>query len=439
MNTSTELIADYNPHAAFIYRDHWVVTQEQFLSEAYRLAHKLPEGVLLINFCHDRYYFALAFAAALIKGSTSLLLPNRQSGTLAEVLLEFPNSICVLDHDESPAVDSLDVRVDYSDLEPVKYAPELPYIKDDLVAAIALTSGSTGKPKALEKPWSTLAGTARRLGRRFDTSGSSYCISATVPSQHMYGLEMTVLMALQAGCSLNCAHPFFPKDILTSLCATPEPRLFVSTPVHLRVLQESGLEPCRVSKIVSATAPLSTELATKTELFFGGRLDEIYGFTEAGSVATRRPSDTLVWQLLDNMSIREVKGSIAVEGQHLKNAQTVTDVVELIDDRTFCLLGRSNDMLNIAGKRSSLVELNLKLLGVTGVEDGIVFLTESEGERPVALVVTRRTVHDISQELANSIDPVFLPRPIKKVSHLPRNSTGKIPSKSLNELWMELE
>ena len=37
-------------------------------------------------------------------------------------------------------------------------------------------------------------------------------------------------------------------------------------------------------------------------------------------------------------------------------------------------------------------------------------------------------------ELRRSIDPVFLPRPLRKVAALPRNGTGKLPRAELRAL-----
>ena len=40
----------------------------------------------------------------------------------------------------------------------------------------------------------------------------------------------------------------------------------------------------------------------------------------------------------------------------------------------------------------------------------------------------------IARALRQSIDPVFLPRPLRKVPALPRNETGKLPRHALEAL-----
>ena len=52
------------------------------------------------------------------------------------------------------------------------------------------------------------------------------------------------------------------------------------------------------------------------------------------------------------------------------------DVIEIIGDQEFLLHGRTPDMVNIAGKRSSFGYLNAQLNAIPGVLDGAFFLRE---------------------------------------------------------------
>src|SRR5690606_18064834 len=93
--------------------------------------------------------------------------------------------------------------------------------------------------------------------------------------------------------------------------------------------------------------------------------------------------------------------------------------------------------LNVAGKRASLADLTLKLLRINGVDDGVIFLldTNEHGERPVALVVSELSESVILQKLAQSIDVTFLPRPLRRIAQLPRNETGKLTRAALLAAW----
>ncbi|MEJ2060388.1 MAG: hypothetical protein P8Y64_07870, partial [Gammaproteobacteria bacterium] len=106
------------------------------------------------------------------------------------------------------------------------------------------------------------------------------------------------------------------------------------------------------------------------------------------------------------------------------------------EDGRFEWLGRKADLVNIAGKRAALGDLNHRLLAIDGVEDGV-FLVPDEGvrERLAALVVAPGLSEaDILKALGRSLDPVFLPRPLVKVDSLPRNATGKLPRQAILDL-----
>ena len=93
-------------------------------------------------------------------------------------------------------------------------------------------------------------------------------------------------------------------------------------------------------------------------------------------------------------------------------------------------------MINIAGKRGSLADLNHRLLAIPGVNDGVIFIRENSPERTAALVVAPRLhAADIIGELKSQIDPAFLPRPVLMVPCLPRQETGKLAKKAVQELF----
>ena len=90
-------------------------------------------------------------------------------------------------------------------------------------------------------------------------------ILGTVPPQHMYGFESTVLLPLQSGGALCAERPFFPADIAAALAELPRPRVLITTPVHLRSLLTAEIALPALDLIVSATAMLPTNLAREVE------------------------------------------------------------------------------------------------------------------------------------------------------------------------------
>jgi 3-hydroxymyristoyl/3-hydroxydecanoyl-(acyl carrier protein) dehydratase len=59
----------------------------------------------------------------------------------------------------------------------------------------------------------------------------------------------------------------------------------------------------------------------------------------------------------------------------------LADMLDLLDERRFRLLGRANDLIHVAGKRSSLAHLNFHLNRIDGVQDGRLLAARRSGRR----------------------------------------------------------
>jgi acyl-coenzyme A synthetase/AMP-(fatty) acid ligase len=257
----------------------------------------------------------------------------------------------------------------------------------------------------------------------------------------MYGFESSVLLALQSGGALCAERPFYPADVCSALDSLPRPRTLISTPIHLRALLASQVQLPAVDLIVSATAPLPQELAREAEQRFQAPLLEIYGSTESGQLATRRTARDEEWRLWPGVCLTLEEGRAWARGGHLEQPTPMCDELEPIDAERFLLGGRLADLVNIAGKRSSLSYLTHQLNSIPGVEDGVFFFPEKPhpsqagvARVAAAVVAPRLDAACLTEALRQRIDPVFLPRPLLFVASLPRNSTGKLPREALRAL-----
>ena len=64
------------------------------------------------------------------------------------------------------------------------------------------------------------------------------------------------------------------------------------------------------------------------------------------------------------------------QGGHVEQVTTLCDIIEVTGDDEFLLHGRTADLVNVAGKRSSFGYLNAQLNAIPGVTDGVFFLRE---------------------------------------------------------------
>ena len=433
------LLRNFEPDSVFAYQGGASISVKQFVHDARALAGQLPDKAYVLNVCSDRYRFCVGFAAALLRRQVTLLPPNQTSDMLERLksgyadlyrLADSAESGCPLPTVTFPRLAAFDGA-----------GAAIPVIPASQTATLMFTSGSTGEPVPHAKTWGTLIESGTAEATRLGLAGSGTAVLGTVPAQHMYGLESTVLMPLQGGLAMHCGRPFYPADVCDALNAMPRPRALVTTPVHLRTLASETSAVPAVDIIVCATAPLTPQLAGEAEARFGAPLYEIYGCTEAGQVATRRTVETPEWQALPGIRLRQDEAGCWVHGGHVHGEILLNDMIELRGGDRFLLHGRNADLVNIAGKRTSLAHLNYHLNSIEGVRDGVFVVPDESGEsvpRLMAFVVAPGVAREaVFDALRSRIDPAFMPRPLSFVAALPRNDTGKLPRAALQALAAE--
>jgi acyl-CoA synthetase (AMP-forming)/AMP-acid ligase II len=441
------LLTDRDPDAPLAWRAGVPVSAREFLADVARLAPQLPDGGRAVNLCTDRYAFALGLAAALVRGQPSLLPPDARPDTLTRLVEPAGRTYALLDDPELATPGMSRILVEHRAPPGGAGAQPVPAIGGGLHAVSLLTSGSTGVPQPHAKSWGTLVGdVAAAVARLAELLGrpslAGLTLVATVPVQHSYGLESSALLAMLGGAAFDSGRPFFPADVARSLASVPQPRALVTTPFHLKTLLLSGIALPPVDLILSATAPLSPQLAAQAEQAMGGQLIEIYGSTESGQVATRRPTHSEVWETFGEIRVHaehDAAGAerFVFEGDFVPEPTPMADVLELLDDRRFRLLGRANDLIHVAGRRSSLGYLNHHLNSIPGVEDGAFWLPDDVTDgvvRPVAFVVAPTLdAHAIVAALRERLEAVFVPRRVVHVNAFPREGTGKLTARALRE------
>ena len=495
---SYPLVSHSSPDQTIAWRDGTPVTVRAFVADVARVAAALPAGGHVLNVCRDRYRFTVGLCAALVARKVSLLPPSLAPDAVRQLAAFAPDAFCLHDApdcgidlprfaypdaaaadaalaDSVPPdavpVDTVPVDTVPPDAAPADAAPvdtvppdaaladsvaaddaplDIPRIDAAQVVACLFTSGSTGAPVPHRKTWGTMVGCARAAAERLGLlDGRAYTLVGTVPAQHMYGFESTVLLALAGGLAFSNRLPFYPVDVRHALDAVPQPRVLVTSPIHLRALLASGRALPHAARVLSATAPLAQALARDAEAALGAPLVEIYGSTETGQIATRRTAQGAAWEPMPGIRLeaRTAEGddngpTVWVSGAHVEPPVPMGDTLALLDDGRFLLQGRKADLINIAGKRTSLACLNRQLNAIPGVVDGVFFMPDdapsaahtagAAGAEPVTRVVALVVAPTLSaaglqRALRERIDPAFMPRPLVFVDALPRNETGKLP------------
>lgn len=438
------LITHRYPDDILAYRAGRPVAVRQFLADVDWIAGQLPAGRHVLNMCRDRYCFTVVFAACIVSHRVSLLPATHTPEMIRQMRCIAPDVFCVTDQSDSVVgLPTFRFPARVMHLKGSSKYPT-PQIDGDRVVAHVFTSGSTGSPVPHQKRWDSLVCSARCEAERFGVT-AAHAILGTIPAQHMYGLESTVLMPLQTGGALHAGRPFYPADICAALEELPRPRMLVTTPYHLRALLEDQSVLPAIDHLLSATAPLSQNLAREAESRFAAPLLEIYGCTETGQIASRRTTAGVEWETLPKVQFRRDGEYVWAEGGHIDTPTRLSDVIELcssddVGTTRFLLHGRRADMVNIVGKRTSLAYLNYQLNAISGVCDGIFLPPKEEDHNGVArlsalVVAPNLTPAVLMRELRERIDPIFLPRPLLFTDALPRNDTGKVPIMAVQDVF----
>ncbi len=428
-----------------------------FLAAATRLAATLaataPGPVL--NLCADRAQIAIGLAGALLAGRVSLFTGDRSPSWLTALAERHPGLTALTDTDHDATLASLDLPS--LTLPPVPdtttSAAPIPTIPADRLAAIVFTSGSTGEPVGHRKSWGELVARSVDAARRFRLiAAQPASVVGTVPGQHMYGLETTILLPLHAPAASWCGPAFYPVDIAAALAVCPAPRVLVTTPLQLRALLAAEVALPPVARVISATAPLDPAVAAAAEARWQTEIWEIFGATEVGSIASRRTTAGPDWRTYPRVRLTPHETANRTANQvpsqpglfvlvHAPGAAPfpLNDRIDLADPTSFRLIGRHGDLVKLGGRRASLAGLTSILNDIDGVEDGIFLAPEDSETRPTARMLAFAVAPGLSAErilaeLRARIDPVFLPRRVVRIPRLPRDRLGKLPARALAEL-----
>jgi len=410
-------------------------TAGRWCAAVLRLAEALPQTRHAIDRCEDPARFTLGAAAALVAGKTLILPPSRGSDSQPQLRERYPDACTLVD---APGPDDAGAIVvgDVGGAHDTSWPP--PAIAPDHTAAILFTSGSTGTPTAQSKTWSAFVRGAQTFAGSFGPLPPNAAIVGTVAPQHMFGFETTVMAPWQNGVPLAPSRPLFQADLavlLESLQRAARRVWLMTTPLHLRAFHAGLTVAPPLDRIIVSTMPLSVELAREVERDWNVAVREIYGCTEGGMLATRRPAEDERFTAAAGLAFElDGEGRPLVSGGQLDAPLGLPDRFRR-DGDGLVLIGRSTEFVKVAGKRTTLAALTSALQSIPGVIDGAFVMSGSDAARVAALVVA--PAHDATSmraALATRVDRAFLPRPLAFVAALPRDAQGKLSAGAAADL-----
>lgn len=248
------------------------------------------------------------------------------------------------------------------------------------------TSGSTGNPVGALKSKKHLEEEIKVLTRFLEKYRIKKVI-VTVPFIHIYGLLTGLLYPLLNNIDIVLKEHFLPNDLIDQI---EEHSLIVTTPLYIKALnQSSSNKDLSKSVFVSSTAPLDIDNVKAFSNKFKCDLIQIFGSTETGGISYKVNSEIL-WSPLENVIITTNKeNELKVKSPFVSttiyengfvdiNGEIQTfDYIEQIDNK-FKLIGRSSQILKIAGKRYSTIQIENILEEHEDINKALVYVTNSK-------------------------------------------------------------
>lgn len=383
----------------------------------------------------DRGWMAAAMLASLAGGPPLLFPYAFTAQTLSEARQNIAYTHALADQDQP-----LPKGVEHIPL-PEKTAvctnfPPASVMHPDAVWVYLFTGGSTGTPRIWSKSPRNLLMESANLAEFFGI-GQEDVILASVPANHIYGLLYSVLLPLVSGACVSARTPVYPNEIIhgaVNIGAT----VLVSIPAHYRAMQPAPLASGRIHTAFSSAGVLPEQDDLAFHRSTGIAITEIYGSTETGGIAYRRRCAGITD--LQPFAYVDVK----IEGERLRvrsdflSAELEKDQAGYFStaDRVapahppgFEILGRTDGIVKVGGKRVDLTAVRQAILALSGVKDAHVFSipVKSGRENEIIAVLTGRIAGDqVIRELKSVLPPYALPRRIKLVEQIPLSATGKI-------------
>lgn len=387
--------------------------------------------------CDDYWYFCCAFIALLQCHKIAALTQNTTPQFLSEVRGEGSGFIT----DIEGMKDALYVP-DYLSRTAIPNEKDImttPAINADETQILMFTSGSTGHAKAVPQRMTEFEADNAFIISKWGEEFTKRALVSTVSAHHIYGFLFTISLPFALGVPFRRKRVEYPEELER---LTDKPYIMIAVPAFLKrtVESEDGLQMSSPFIFTSGGA-VPFEVAEKTEKIIGSWPLEVYGSTETSGIAWRLSKYGMEWTPFDNAKVwKGEDGCLIIVSPYIKNPNgfATSDLVEMLDDGRFRLLGRSDSIVKIEEKRISLTEVEERLLQTGLVSDAKVIAMEDRRQYLAAVVVLNeagrkkaegkrrlemnKCLHDA---LMSSLENVVIPKRWRYVDAIPCDIQGK--------------
>ena len=320
-------------------------------------------------------------------------------------------------------------------------------LEPDIVWVQLYTGGSTAEPKIWNKTIRNLMGEALFLRHKFEVNSEDRIV-ATVPSYHIYGLLYSILVPFIASAHVCQDMPYYPKEISQTVCAR-NATILISVPPHYRALSGHLSKNDTLRLAFSSAGMLAAEDGQAFTRKNGVEVVEIYGSTETGGVATRiRAKGESAFTPFECVAVKVEAEQLWVKSDFLSPGLEcldsgffkLNDRVQVSYDGQFVLLGRTDGVLKVGGRRVDSETIRQALFDQAGVTDVAILslpLLNGRENQIVAVVEGKVDMAILSKRIASTLETYARPRSVKIVEKMPYTDAGKYDRNTLMALFKE--
>ena len=302
------------------------------------------------------------------------------------------------------------------------------------------TSGSSGFPVGAFKSNDNLLIEVESLKRNIVNQDIKRVV-VSVPFVHIYGILAGLLLPIELGnVTLIVKEDFLPYELLQE--AMHEDTLVITTPVFIKAMAKlPESEDLSHSIFVSSTAPLALEDVATFEDKYSSSVIQLFGSTETGGIAYKK-GQTTEWTALPFVEIQSCDDKLSVKSPFISNYLLNEKVVELeqpyvtediveIKNNTFTLIGRSNKLIKIAGKRISATLIENILEEIPEISKATVSIVyKKELLRSEQILITLEASgeidkHLIKEKISQYYGIITIPFNLKYVEKINYSAMGK--------------
>jgi acyl-CoA synthetase (AMP-forming)/AMP-acid ligase II/NAD(P)-dependent dehydrogenase (short-subunit alcohol dehydrogenase family) len=341
------------------------------------------------------------------------------------------------------------------------------------VALLPASSGTTGLPKSVVLTHRNLVANLCQMRDALCLDRTDVVVAA-LPMFHIYGLQVTLNLALRAGATVVILPRFELSAFLHAVQEYRVTKAQVVPPIVLALASSplvDGYDLCSLQVLTAAAAPLGAELARACAQRLGCRVTQAFGMTELGGGTHIAPVDGpdrpdsvgpalpgIEWRVVDPDTGTDVgadepgelwlRSAGAMSGYLNDPAATAAtldadgwvhsgDIVTVDEDGWFRITDRIKELIKYKGFQVAPAELEGILLAHPAIADAAVVRSPDAeaGEVPKAFVVARRPVSAAEVEgwVAARVASYKRVRRVEFVDRIPKSPSGKILRRVLAE------